>query len=146
MASEAAAKQGREAVALRRAVTAEEAVVGDLEAQLAAAEVRLEPVHTINQRVATLTRLATRSGVSLESVQLGQAATPPPGSLDVVHHVPIRVSGRSTYRQCVELMVSLGEFCPDVAVRAFALRAPPSAQPVEARFELDLVWHAAGNP
>ncbi len=152
-AEEGRAVADRDATEHRRAMTSARASVEALKAELASSQVRLEPVQAINQRVATITRLASKAGLQLETVQLSDAAAAAPvgepgadSASWEARRVPIRVSGRGTYRRCVAMMVSLDEFCPDVNVRSFAIRGQPGdseAGEVEARFDLDLVWHAA---
>lgn len=101
---------------------------------------RLRPASTVNQRLASLTELATREcqlvidemrpGVVVESAD-SQA-------------VPILIAGSGTYPNCAKFLHKLRQTFPDTAVRSFET-TNNSASPDRpaATFQFELTWHAA---
>ena len=101
---------------------------------------RLESASTVNQRLASLTDLATKDcALVIDELRPGTIAA----SGDCLT-VPILIAGSGTYPNCAKFLHRLRQKYPDTAVRSFETTnnsASPDAP--SATFQFELVWHAA---
>lgn len=101
---------------------------------------RLEPMSTVNQRLAKLTELATKECVlTIDEMHAGTVIQGPD-----YQTVSILIAGNGTYPACAKFLHTLRMTYPDTAVRSFETTnnsASPDAP--DATFQFDLVWHAA---
>jgi len=102
-------------------------------------EVRLEPVHRINSRIARLTDLVEAAGLSVDEIRPEQPISAPRHEI-----VPIHVTGAGRYPTCAAFLRKLAETFPDTSVNSFSLSCNPEAE-APARFGFRLHWHAAGG-
>lgn len=106
--------------------------------ELADTPLRLEQPGRINQRLATVSEVASGCGVQIDRIQPGPRRRGP-----YFHTVPIAVSGLGTYPQCAVLLSSLHERFPDCGIDAFEMTATPGRRPGPATFRFELSWHTA---
>jgi len=99
---------------------------------------RLRPISHLNQYLAQITNLATKSGLTLHEIQPGQ-----PASLRYYRAIPIRLSGTGTYRVCALFLHQLNKKFPDTRVSSMKLLAASHPTNPEAQITVDLAWHAA---
>ena len=101
---------------------------------------RLEPVSTVNHRLASLTELATREcGLVIDEMRPGAIVETPD-----YHTVPILIAGSGTYPHCAKFLHKLRRTFPDTAVRSFeTTNNSASPDSPAATFQFELTWHAA---
>lgn len=113
------------------------------ESAAAARPLRLQPLARLNAWLALIAETATSAGVELDQLE-------PQRALHAQHYetVPIRVVGRGSYTATTRFLHVLHEAMPDIAVPSLKLEGNPQANGAgaPARFEFDLLWHAAGTP
>ena len=133
----AARKKASGLLAARNTVQAQ---LQTVEAALKNTALRLEPASTVNQRVASLTELATKDcQLMIDELRPGPAT--PSGDCQTIQ---IQIAGSGTYPNCAKFLHKLRQKFPDTAVRSFETTnnsASPDAP--AATFHFDLLWHAA---
>jgi Tfp pilus assembly protein PilO len=115
--------------------------LGVLQQELTDTPAKLKPAGMINNRIAELTDLASRSSIKIEDIAPGQPAHAK--RFDVV---PIKVAGNGTYRTCAQFIHNLRKTFPDTGVASFSLSGNPSDPTEPAKFQFDLEWFAAPSP
>ena len=105
--------------------------------QLVASSLQLEPAALVNTRVNILTRMASESGLSLDAVVPNQAEK---GSL--YRTVPIRIQGKGEYPDVAVFLHRLRTELRDTTVRSLQLVNDPTGSE-RPSFVFDLVWYAA---
>jgi len=112
--------------------------LGVLQQQLADSPTRLKPSTMINNRIAELTDLASRSSIKIEDIS---PARPFHGQrFDIV---PLKVAGSGTYRTCTLFIHNLRKTFPDTSVASFSLSGNPSDPTEPSKFEFNLEWYAS---
>lgn len=162
-------EQSRNAEDAERLLAAERAKLLELQRQLAATSVKLDPPSDINRRLAIISDLADRHGLSIQALDPGAPAADP--AIGKFALVPIRLSGEGTFPDVARFLHELlSDQFADVEVRALNISAAPSmgsaaltrstmqpgSSPSEntgpmpenptaerASFALDLRWYAA---
>jgi hypothetical protein len=116
-----------------------------LGAQLAARQgdldksaIQLEPASSVNQRVSSLTTLASGVGIILDAVEPGTQ-----NDSSDFSRVPIKLSGKGTYASSARFLAQLKERFPDTAVGSMRLTANPAEPGSVPAVWFDLVWYAA---
>jgi hypothetical protein len=104
--------------------------------QVTATPLRLQPASQLNQRLALVTDLATRSGARLDDLQPGKATD---GARYGV--LPIRVAGTGSYPTFAALLSRLRAECPDLGINGFDVSGTPVEGAAPAKFSFDLVWY-----
>ena len=101
---------------------------------------RLDPVSTVNQRLSSLTDLATREcGLVIDEMRPGAIAE----GADY-QTVPILIAGSGTYPRCAKFLHRLRQTFPDTSVRSFeTTNNSASPDSPAATFQFELTWHAA---
>lgn len=107
---------------------------GDLEKSA----IQLEPASSVNQRVSSLTTLASGVGITLDAVQPGAQ-----NDSSDFSRVPIKLSGKGTYASSARFLAQLKERFPDTAVGSMRLTANPAEPDSVPAVWFDLVWYAA---
>jgi len=105
---------------------------------MAAQPVHPEPLDRLNQRLARLAQLAAAEGLAFEQV----SPSPAVNGLRYTA-VPIKTSGRGSFKSCVGFLASLKSHCPDTTVVGLRASANPDEPETAASFSFDLVWYAA---
>lgn len=100
--------------------------------------IQLEPASTVNQRLSSLTQLASGVGITLDAVEPGTQND----SSDFAR-VPIRLSGKGSYAASARFLSQLKERFPDTAVGSMRLTSDPTDTNVAPSVWFDLVWYAA---
>jgi len=129
-----AAKKQKDNIALAE-MRALDVKVKELQSRLAGSRMQLRSSAEINQCVAGLIDLCGRSGLTVQNLQ--PAAAQKSGHYNVI---PIRMTGRGRYAQCVAFLHSVIEQTGDVGVRAFDLHGSPENPDAPCDFDLDLSW------
>ncbi len=99
---------------------------------------QLQPVSTLNRRLARLTSMARSNGLKVDRVEQG----------DVVctkryDKVSINLTGSSGYSQWAKFLNTLPKRMPDVAVDTFELVGTPGHIDTPTYFRINLIWYAA---
>lgn len=115
----------------------QKAKLADILAVVRKEKIQLESARSINRRIASLTRLAVGSGLSVEEILPG-AATPG----ERFDTVPVRMRASGSYPTCAAFLCKLNAAFPDTSVDSFELAGNPQAPGERAEFEVYLVWHA----
>lgn len=99
---------------------------------------QLQPINRLNQYLAQLTNLATKSGLSLHEIKSGKPIT-----LKHYRSIPIRLSGTGTYQDGISFLHRLNREFPDIRVSTLHLGVlPPTGNP-QAKINMSLAWYAA---
>lgn len=106
--------------------------------ELAASDVHLESVDTINHQIADLTGLLTDCQLTLEDIQTGRIVMGRRFDL-----VPIRVSGKGGYDQFMVFLHKLRVDLPDISVAGLDMQGTPERPSETGQFIFDLFWFAA---
>lgn len=133
----AARQKSSDLAAARNHALGELAAVNDT---LNSLTLRLEPMSTVNQRLAKLTELATKDCVlTIDEMRAGAVIEGPD-----YQTVSILIAGNGTYQACAKFLHTLRKTYPDTAVRSFeTTNNSASPDSPAATFQFDLVWHAA---
>ncbi len=136
-------QQAQLAVALRNEkdlnsfLVDQRARLGEIRAGLQKEKTKLESARNINQRIASLTRLAAGTGLSVNEILPG--ATVAGERFD---SVPVQMNASGSYPTCVAFLGKLTETFPDTSVGSFELAGDPQKPGTPAVFQVNLVWHA----
>ena len=103
--------------------------------------VRLQASSQLNQRLAEIADLATRSGLQVHEVQPGGII-----SGDRFETVPVQMAGEGSYQSCARFLSQLHEAFPDTGVSSLELTGSPAAPGQTAKFRMGLSWFAAPVP
>jgi Tfp pilus assembly protein PilO len=103
---------------------------------IAKVDVPLQPVATVNTRMAELTTLAAECGLDVQYTQMGAVT-----SNNRYAQVPIQLSGAGTYRTCALFLHRLRERFGDTGMKSFEIAAMPSASSNVTSFNFQLVWY-----
>ncbi len=112
--------------------------VTNVQTDLAAGSIQLEPAAHVNRRVAGLTQLFSDCELDVDDVQTGRLYNGLQYDL-----VPITVLGRGPYGQCVKFFRGLRVQFPDMGVARIELSGSPAKKAAEGTFQFDLLWYAA---
>lgn len=97
----------------------------------------LHPLSAMNARLSELTNLAVECSLVVESLAPGE-----PARQERLIRVPLRVSGRGGYADCVRFLEHVHEQFPDVDVEGIRL-VSVREDGADASFALDCAWLAA---
>lgn len=155
-------EQSRHADDAERLLAAERAKQIELQRQLAASAIKLDPPGDINRRLAVISEVADRCALTIQALDPGTPTTDP--AIGKFALVPIRFSGEGTYADVARFLHELLTVrFADVEVRALSIAtATPGAGPEpvpaatdivgprpknrsgeRAAFTIDLRWYAA---
>ncbi len=112
--------------------------LSEVEGDLDAVPLRIEPVERLNQRLARLAELAEAAPVRVDDLTPGKGVEDRGGV-----RVPIRLGGVGDYASCVAFLVNLRRAMPDVNVMGLEVTGPGEEEGAVGRFWFDLAWHAA---
>ena len=112
--------------------------MGDAQKALDESPFHLRPANDVNNRIAQMAALANGCGLKLDEIQPGS-----PESGLRYETVPIHLAGTGNYRTCVALLHRMRQTFPDTTVIALELTGRPADPESPARFQLELLWHAA---
>ena len=103
--------------------------------ELAQSENKLESANQINQRIAHITAFLTDCELQVDQIQIA-------GSLAGLRCdlVPIGITGKAGYRQCVAFLHWLHRTFPDITLARFELRGNPARPEQPATFRFKLFW------
>lgn len=104
-------------------------------------QLRLEPLSELNAKLARLTELAAQHGLALDGIEAGTTTTS-----DRYSTVPIRATGRGTYRNCLTALQQMRIAMPDVGVAAVEINTAGVNVDTTVTIVLDLHWHAQPQP
>ena len=110
-----------------------------VQARIAETPVKLRPASKLNEQLAALAALAKASGVEVEQFERGAADRADAG----FEQIPLRMAGTGTYRSFASFLRQVHQTCADVGVASFDLSSDARGTDGAARFEVDLIWHAA---
>ncbi len=113
----------------------------DTQKALANNAIRLQPASRVNQRVAGIADLATRSKLNIDDVRLG-----PSSSASRYTAVPITLAGTGTYQTCITFLHALNKTYPDTCVSTSEVSSAPGDPTGLATFKFELLWYAAPEP
>jgi len=113
----------------------------DTQKALANNAIRLQPASRVNQRVAGIADLATKSKLNIDDVRLG-----PSSSTSRYTAVPITLAGTGTYRTCIAFLHALNKTYPDTCVSTSEISSDPGDPASMATFKFELLWYAAPEP
>ena len=103
--------------------------------------IQLQPASRINRRIARLTDLAVRNGLSVDEVRPGKTVRSAQHAM-----VPIHLQGSGAYPTWSAFLHQLTETFQDTSIDSFELSGHPGSPSKPATFQIDLVWHAAAEP
>jgi Tfp pilus assembly protein PilO len=106
------------------------------EVELSELPLTLEPAAGVNQKLARLADVASRSGLEVYQLQPDSIRSGSRYSL-----IPITLSGLGDYRRVTSFLSSLHDGFADVGVVGFDLSTDNPSVAGKARFDLDLVWY-----
>jgi len=112
--------------------------LGQAQKELNEAAIQLQPISRLNEYLAQLTNLATKSGLSLYEIKSSKPVT-----LKHYRSIPIRLSGTGTYQDSVSFLHSLNREFPDIRVSALNLSVSAYSEKPEPKVNMSLVWHTA---
>jgi Tfp pilus assembly protein PilO len=111
--------------------------LSNIGARLTSNALTLEPAERANQRVTTLTRLASECGLTLDEVT---PSDPEPAEL--YRTVPIRLTGKGSFTSSAMFLHRLRTELRDTTLRAINLTGDPTGE-TASTFVFELVWYAA---
>ena len=103
--------------------------------------IQLQPASRINRRIAKLTDLAVRNGLSVDEIRPGETVRSAQHTM-----VPIHLRGSGAYPTWSAFLHQLTETFQDTSVDSFELSGHPGSPSKPATFQIDLVWHASAGP
>jgi len=106
--------------------------------ELAALDVTLQSKDRINHRLAELTDILGSCDLQIDRVQTGRIHPGPYCDM-----VPIQVSGRCTYLECIEALAQLHSTLADLSLVGVRVEAAPDSSQTRGQVVLDMVWLAA---
>jgi len=136
-------QQAQLAVALRNEkdlgafLVDQRARLAEIRAGLQKEKIQLESARNINRRIASLTRLAAGTGLSVNEILPGATV-----SGERFDSVPVRMNASGSYPTCVAFLGKLTEAFPDTSVGSFELAGDSQKPGTPAVFQVNLVWHA----
>lgn len=104
---------------------------------LAGSPVQLQPGSHVNSRLGKLTELAVKFELKVDEIQPAETAYGPDYG-----YVPIRLTGRGTYKTWTTFLHELTRSFADMSVDSFQLSAKPNAP---AEFHVSLRWYVSPN-
>lgn len=114
--------------------------LAEIRASLRKENIRLESARNVNQRIASLTSLAAGTGLIVSEVLPGQTTRS-----TRFDSVPVRMNGTGSYPTCVAFLCKLTQTFPDTSVGSFELAGDPQKPGTPAKFNVNLIWHAAAE-
>ncbi len=114
--------------------------LAEIRASLRKENIRLESARNVNQRIASLTKLAAGTGLNVNEVLPGE--TKRSTRFD---SVPVQMNGTGSYPTCVAFLCKLTETFPDTSVGSFELAGDPQKPGSPAQFQVNLIWYAAAE-
>ena len=113
----------------------------DTQKALANNAIQLQPASDVNQRVAGIADLATKSKLNIDDLRLG-----PSSSASRYTAVPITLAGTGTYQTCITFLHALNKTYPDTCVSTSEVSSDPGDPTGVATFKFELLWYAAPEP
>jgi len=104
-------------------------------------QLKLEPASELNTRLAKLTQLAGENHLQLDVTESGATT-----NSDRYSSVAIRLSGRGSYRNCVQMLKQLRLTMPDVGVVSVELASASVKDDSNATFGFELLWYRQPQP
>lgn len=99
---------------------------------------QLEPMQSLNHRLAELATLATDSGLRIDGIQPGRVSSTP-----FFDTVELRITGRGTYQDCTRFLSRLHGERRDMTVTTISLAGQPGGEDPRGTFTFTLSWHTA---
>jgi len=112
--------------------------VSNMRAQIAASSLHILAPDALNQRLADLTGLSGACGLAVADLKPGSRAQAARFTA-----IPVRMTGRGTYRSCAAFIHLLHERLPDISVCSFKLTGTPEIPGSAGNFDLNLLWLAS---
>ncbi len=106
--------------------------------ELDASMIRLGSSDRTNQRLAGLTSLFTDCSLAVDDIQAGTIFAG-----DTCDLVPISITGRGQYTQCVVALQKLRQRFADMSVARIILKGDPARAEGTERYRFQLLWHTA---
>lgn len=100
------------------------------------AKFKLDPPAALNERLASLTEVAGRNHLQVDTIESGALTSFPRYST-----ISIRMSGRGSYRNCSAMLKQVRETMPDVGVSAIQMTSAGVNTDINATFAIELLWH-----
>lgn len=113
----------------------------DTQKALATNAIRLQPASRVNQRVAGIADLATKTKLKIDDVRLGSGSR-----ASRYTAVPITLAGTGTYHTCITFLHALNKTYPDTCVSTSDISSDPGDPTGVATFKFELLWYAAPEP
>jgi Tfp pilus assembly protein PilO len=107
----------------------------DTQKALAKSAIQLQPASRVNQRVAGIADLATKTKLKIDDVRLG-----PSSCASRYTAVPITLAGTGTYQTCITFLHALNKAYPDTCVSTSDVSSDPGDPTGVATFKFDLLW------
>lgn len=104
--------------------------------QLEASPLRLQPVSSLNQRLALVTDLAMQGGAALDDLQPGKNSA---GSR--YDALQIHVAGTGSFPAFTAMLHRIHAEFPDTGISTFELSGNPQEEPAKAKFSVELLWY-----
>lgn len=134
--------QQEKAAELKTAIAAAKERLESIRLEMAASSIGLDSASHINRRIAGLTKSLSECELDVDDVKTGPICRSPRYDL-----VPITVTGRGAYRQCVKFSHRLCSMFRDMSVMQIELSGNPARFEEPEQFRFDLFWYAApGSP
>lgn len=99
---------------------------------------QLEPMQSLNRRLAELATLATDNGLRIDGIQPGRILSTP-----FFDTVELRIAGRGTYQDCTRFLSRLHGERRDMTVTTISLAGQPGGESPTGTFTFTLSWHTA---
>lgn len=122
----------------RKSMLQSESDVKKLKADIASSEVKLQPVSAINQRVQSITMLASKHKLRVDEIKPRE-----PEAQQRFTVVPIRVGGQGGFRSVTNFLQALRKEYMDTGVVGLQIRSKPQGESSDLQYQFDLVWYAA---
>jgi len=129
--------------------------LGAVQKELGRSRIKLEEDSHINRRIAQINAFLNDCELHVDQVQIGPAheqrnRVTTDGSLNgggcatrqKCKLVPLTVTGRGGYKQCVAFLHKLYQAFPDISVAGFELRGNPASPEQSGTFRFELFWLA----
>ena len=136
-------RQQQELGSVREKLSESQRILADLHQQsivaaqqLEASPLRLQPVSSLNQRLALVSDLAMQGGAALDDLQPGKSSA---GSR--YDALPIHVAGTGSFPAFTALLHRIRAEFPDTGIRTFELSGNPQEEAAKAKFSVELLWY-----
>lgn len=127
-----------EAVALVNKLTGLKRQLAEVEQELEASPLRLQPTSGINQRISEMAKLAEENHLKINQVQPSK-----PEAGKYYSTVPIRLAGSGKFTDVVTFLNRLHSDFKDVGVSSWSVSGEPATPGAKADFSFSLSWFAS---